>query len=135
MEYLRVKLLTYSDRSSGMLYDDISIDVDNCSMKFISDKNRYVTTVFFGNLDASTIRHNSARNRSEGQLIIMPIVGKNAKITYSESSDDFFPENRVIIFYNAIRLLEEGNTDKARIDKAIKALIVACGGKDTKELF
>ena len=134
MEYLRVKLLAYSDEGTNYMYKDIFLDVNNCSMTF-SFKSGEKQIVFFSNLDASTMKHDTYGFNDGGRLSINAVSEKSARIWYNADGAVEPLANISRFFYNKGTLLKEDNPDKARIEKAIKALIIACGGKDTKELF
>lgn len=139
MEYLRTKLLSYPDEAYG--YKDIIINVDSGTMTLKYQITDYYQVIFFGNLDANSLRnddgiYSTTSRRRYGQFVANSITGKVASVWYNIAGDvDKDRSNTATFFYDNVRLIKEGNLDKARIEKTIKALILACGGKESKELF
>lgn len=139
MEYLRTKLLYYPDEYYG--YKDIIINVDSGTMTFKYLGTDSYQVIFFGNLDANSLRnddgiYSTTSRRRYGQFVANSITGKLASVWYKmDGHVDKNRSNEASFVYDNIRLLKEGNSDKARIEKTIKALILVCGGKESKELF
>lgn len=130
-EYLRHKLLIYTP-NYYTTYNDITISSVDCTIT-LHLSSEYKAVIYLANLNASTINYKNV-NAFQDEIIISSLSDRKAMITFKNDGKVFETSATAEIFYDEKNLKLNLN-DKERIVKALKALILACGGKETKELF